>query len=217
MRGKILKGVAVVAGLLAVAVASVWVGLLVGGYDPAGGGDQTAAQGGGSTIGGPFTLVNTQGETVRAADFRGQYMLVYFGYTYCPDVCPTSLVDMSRGLNRLAETAPGKARQVTPVFITVDPARDDVPLMRAYVKNFHDRMVGLTGSPEQIKAAAGEYHVYYEKAQADRPEGEYLMNHSSYIYLIGPEGRYVDHFSHKTKADAIAEKLNTLVAAPAAS
>ena len=197
-----------VLGLLALAVASVWIGREISGS----GGDKSArSESGGASIGGPFTLVNTKGEEVTASDFRGQYMLVYFGYTYCPDVCPTTLVDMSRGLRMLAERAPTKAKHVTPVFITIDPARDDVPAVRAYVKNFHDRMVGLTGSAEQISKAAKQYHVYYEKVKKDRAEGEYLMNHSSYVYLLGPNGDYLDHMSHKTKAQGIADKLQKLV------
>ena len=190
-----------VLGLPVVAAASIWLGLQVA---PRGGdGDR----GGGSTIGGPFTLVNTQGETVRASDFDGQYRLIYFGYTYCPDICPTTLVDMTRALEKLGENAPAKAKRIKPVFITVDPQRDDVQAVRAYIENFHPRFAGLTGSPEQVKKAANAFHVYYEKVKTDRPEGEYLMNHSSYIYLLGPDGRYVDHIKHTTDANKLAEVL----------
>lgn len=195
-----------VLGLPAVAAASIWLGLHLA--EPAG----KSRNAGGTNIGGPFTLVNTQGETVRASDFDGQYRLIYFGYTYCPDICPTTLVDMTRGLDKLAEHAPAKAKDIKPIFITVDPQRDDVGAVRAYIENFHPRFAGLTGSPEQVKNAAQAFHVYYEKVKKDRPEGEYLMNHSSYIYLLGPDGRYIDHFKHTTKADKLAEALATKVA-----
>jgi protein SCO1/2 len=207
MGHKLLKITGLTLGLLVAAAGAIWIGLMLSD----GGGPSASRSTGESTIGGPFELVDASGSTVTAKDFRGQYMLVYFGYTYCPDVCPTALVDMSRALERLNGEAPDKAARVRPVFITVDPARDDPETMGAYVKNFHDRMVGLTGSSEQVSAAAKEYHVYYEKVQGDRPEGEYLMNHSSYIYLLGPDGKYIDHFTHKTKAPAIAESLDSLV------
>jgi protein SCO1/2 len=195
-----------VLGLPVVAAASIWLGLHMA---PQGGGGDA---GGGANIGGPFTLVNAQGKTVRAADFDGQYRLIYFGYTYCPDICPTTLVDMTRGLEKLAENAPAKAKRIKPIFISVDPQRDDVPAVRAYIENFHPRFAGLTGSPQQVKAAANAFHVFYEKVKQDRPEGEYLVNHSSYIYLLGPDGRYIDHFKHTTAADKLAEALATKVA-----
>jgi len=180
------------------------------------------ADSGGATgtaeIGGPFTLVNTEGETVTADDFRGRYMLVYFGFTFCPDVCPTSLMDMTRALDRLAETAPGKAERVVPVFITVDPARDTVAVMDSYVENFHPRLVGLTGSAQQVAEAAAEYRVYYEKVAAEQYRGgqaaaagdsgaDYLMDHSSYIYLMGPDGRYLTNFKYGASPQEIAAGL----------
>jgi protein SCO1/2 len=193
-----------VLGLPAAAAASIWFGLQMA---PQAGGDR-----GGTNIGGPFTLVNTDGETTRSADFDGQYRLIYFGYTYCPDICPTTLVDMTRGLEQLANTAPAKAKRIKPIFISVDPERDDVEAVNAYIENFHPRFAGLTGSPEQVKKAANAFHVYYEKVKKDRPAGEYLVNHSSYIYLLGPNGRYIDHFKHTTKADKLTDALATKVA-----
>lgn len=161
---------------------------------------------GAATVGGPFELVDQNGETRTAEDFRGRYMLVYFGYTYCPDICPTTLATMSRGLEALAERAPQKAEQVTPIFITVDPERDDVEAMAGYAPHFHDRLVALTGAPEQVAEAAREYRVYYGKVD-DEGGDDYLMDHSSLIYLIGPEGNYVTHFGHEATVEEIAARL----------
>ena len=161
-------------------------------------------------IGGAFTLVNGDGERVSAADFRGRYMLIYFGYTSCPDVCPTALAVMTQALDRLAEEAPEKAKRVVPLFITIDPARDDADTVAAYVDHFHPRMVGLTGSPEQIAEAAEAYRVYYKKAEpADG--GPYTMDHTSFIYLMGPDGDYLKHQSHGRGADALTDMLRGYV------
>ena len=157
-------------------------------------------------VGGPFELVDQTGEIRRDADYLGRYMLVYFGYTYCPDVCPTSLLAMSQGLRLLDERAPEAAEQVVPLFVTVDPERDTVEALAAYAPSFHPDLVALTGTPEQIAAAAKSYRVYYAKAE-DESSGTYLMDHSSFIYLIGPDGSYRAHFGHSAQADEIAEGL----------
>ena len=166
-----------------------------------------AAPGGGPApaIGGPFTLVDGSGRTVTDADFRGRAIVVYFGYSFCPDVCPTTLQIMARAIDLLG--ADGEA--VVPVFITVDPARDTPAVVGAYVANFHPRMVGLTGSAEQVEAAAKAYKVYYAKAETEAAAGsdEYLMDHSSIIFLIGPDGRYLDHFTGGTGAEQLAAGL----------
>ena len=120
-------------------------------------------------------------------DFRGRYLLLTFGYTYCPDVCPTSLMTMTAALDRLAESDPGLARRVVPLLITVDPERDTVEVLAAYATHFHESLVALTGTPEQIAAAAEAYRVYYAKAEVEG--GDYLMDHSAFIFLMGPEGR----------------------------
>lgn len=157
-----------------------------------------------AAIGGPFALIDQTGATRRDGDFRGKYLLVYFGYTFCPDVCPTSLLAMSQGLDRLAERAPAQAESVVPVFITIDPARDDVETLAAYAPHFHERLVALTGSEAQIAEVAQAYRVYYAKAGTG---ADYLMDHSSFVYLMGPDGSYVTHFNHTATADAIAEGL----------
>lgn len=157
-------------------------------------------------IGGPFTLVNGQGETVTEDSFDGQYRLVYFGYTYCPDVCPTSLLTITRALNSLAETAPQKARAVTPIFITVDPARDTPEIVGDYVSNFHERMVGLTGSPEQIAQAARAYKVRYWKVESEE-SSSYTMAHTASAFLMGPNGDYLTEFEHDAAPETIAQGL----------
>lgn len=200
-------------------------------------------------IGGAFELTDTQGDTVTAQDLRGGYSLVFFGYTHCPDVCPMTLQNMSQALDVVGEAQPGKAEQVTPVFITVDPARDDVARMRDYVANFHPRLIGLTGDAAAIRQAAEAYHVSYKKVDPeqvaaaqqngggggsgrhadhasmdDEPgddesgdhaamdhaamdHGAYLMQHQSYVFLMGPDGQHIDHVAHSAGAPRIAQMI----------
>jgi len=154
------------------------------------------------SIGGDFTLVDQNGATRHAQDFRGKLMLVYFGYTYCPDACPTALQDMSRAIDLLGE----KADAVQPIFITIDPARDTVEQMKLYASNFHPRLIALTGSPEQVAEAAKGYRVYYEKGKAIDAEN-YLMNHTGFIYLMGRDGKYLSHFSPGVTAEQMAAAI----------
>lgn len=155
------------------------------------------------TIGGPFTLVDHNGKAVTDQSFRGQYMLIYFGYTFCPDVCPTSLSAMASALEIVPKEVEAK---ITPVFITVDPERDTGEILKSYVANFHPRMVGLTGSEEQVKDAAKKFRVYFQKADQGK-DSPYLMDHSSIVYLMGPDGRFVTHFSHTTTPEQMAEGI----------
>ncbi len=155
-------------------------------------------------IGGPFTLVDHNGKTVSEADFRGQFMLVYFGYTFCPDVCPTALTIIADAMNLLG----GRGDGVVPVFITVDPERDTPEQLRMYVSHFHPRLVGLTGTPEQVTAAAKAYRVYYAKVPIeDGDPDDYAMDHSSVIYLMGPDGKYLDSFGTGATPEKIAARL----------
>ena len=168
----------------------------------------TVQAGGTPTIGGPFTLVDQAGKTVTDKNFRGQYLMIYFGYTYCPDVCPTSLTNMSDALDLLGE----KATKVTPMLITIDPARDTPEHLREYATYFHPRLHALTGSPEQIAAVAKAYRVYYSKVkQEDATEDDYLMDHSSVTYVMGPDGMFRLHFSHGTDAETMASRLRDLL------
>lgn len=186
---------AVLFAITGIVVAAIAAFILYGG----GGGKGIAA------IGGPFTLVDHKGKQTTDKDFRGKYMLIYFGYTFCPDVCPTALQVMTQAMDQLK---PETQKKITPVFITIDPARDTVKQLDAYVDNFHPRMVGLTGSDEQIAMAARAYRVYYGRARDGNEESaDYLMDHSSIVFLVDPDGAYVTHFTHATPPEKMAEKL----------
>jgi protein SCO1/2 len=154
-------------------------------------------------VGGPFTLTDHTGKRVTDNDFRGRYMLVYFGYTWCPDVCPTELQVISAALDNLGD----KAGQIRPIFVTVDPERDTVAQMADYVANFHASMVGLTGSPEEIAAVAKAYRVYYAKAKTEGSDTDYAVDHGSLIYLMDPEGKFVTHFTYGTDPEKLAQGL----------
>ncbi len=154
-------------------------------------------------IGGPFSLVDQTGKRVTEKDFAGHPMLVYFGFTNCPDVCPSGLQVISAALDKLGPKAAG----ITPLFITLDPERDTVEVMRDYVKSFHPRLVGLTGSPEEIAAVAKAYRVYYKKAADEGAPGNYSVDHSTFMYLMDGEGRFVSHFPHTVAVDALATAL----------
>jgi protein SCO1/2 len=162
---------------------------------------------GAALVGGPFELVAHTGQTVTDRDFRGKYMLVTFGYTYCPDVCPAELQVISTALDHLGE----KAREIQPLFITIDPQRDDVKALSQYMPHFHAQFLGLTGSPEAIDKAAKAYRVYYAKGK-DSGGKDYLMDHSSIIYLMDREGTFLKHFSYQTDAKAFAKAIEDAIA-----
>lgn len=152
-------------------------------------------------VGGPFQLTDHTGRAVTDQDFLGQNLLIYFGFTYCPDVCPTELAKVAAAVDLLPPDA-----NVTPVFITIDPERDGVEEMKAYVEAFHPKMVGLTGTPEQIRAVAKAYRVYYAKA-ATGGATDYLMDHSSIIYFMGEDGKYIAHFTMNTTPEEMAARM----------
>ncbi|MFN3745089.1 MAG: SCO family protein [Hyphomicrobiaceae bacterium] len=154
-------------------------------------------------VGGPFTLVDHTGKTVTEKDFRGRYLLIYFGFTHCPDVCPSALQVVAAALDKLG----AKADQVVPIFITVDPERDTPEQLASYVPSFHPRLVGLTGTQEQIAAAAKAYRVYAKKVEDPKSSAGFTYDHTSLIYLMDREGAYVAHFTHATSVDRIAERL----------
>ncbi len=160
-------------------------------------------------IGGPFSLVTHEGQPVTDADFRGKYMLIYFGYTYCPDVCPMELAKITRALDILEERSIPLTR-LQPLFITVDPERDTVEQMALYVSLFHPTLLGLTGTPEQVKQATDAYRVYSQKS-GDIESNAYLMDHASMVLLMGPEGQFVDFFSSRETAEDIAITLVDLL------
>src|SRR5579863_2426668 len=145
--------------------------------------------GGGSAslVGGPFTLEDGNGKQVTDRDYRGKYMLVYFGYTFCPDVCPTTLNEVADALDHLG----GKANDLQPVFITVDPKRDTPAVVKQYTAAFSPKLIGLTGTPEQIAAVAQAYRVYYAEHRTGPGPNDYSMDHSSILYLMGPDGKFI--------------------------
>jgi protein SCO1/2 len=154
------------------------------------------------TIGGPFTLTDQDGKTVTDAQYRGKYMLVYFGYTYCPDLCPTGLQSIAHALDQLGPDA----AKVKPIFITIDPARDTPAKLKEYDASFHPDIVGLTGTPEQIASVAKEYQVYYKRGeQVD--EHDYIMDHSSLIYLMDPQGKFITTFDEEADPVSIVKTL----------
>ena len=158
-------------------------------------------------VGGPFTLTDHTGKRVTDQDFRGRFMMVFFGFTFCPDVCPTALQVMAAALDKIGS----KAEQITPVLITVDPERDTPEQMAMYVKSFHPRLVGLTGSPDEIAAVAKAYRAYFKRVPDPKSSGGYTMDHSAIIYVMGPDGAFRTHFTYTVNADAMAERLTKLL------
>jgi protein SCO1 len=140
-----------------------------------------------SLVGGSFTLEDGSGKQVTDRDLRGKYLLIYFGYTFCPDVCPTTLTETADALDRLGP----KADRLQPIFITVDPKRDTPAVVKQYAAAFSPRLIGLTGSPEQIAQVAKEYRVYYAEHRTGPGPGDYTMDHSSILYLMGPDGNFI--------------------------
>jgi protein SCO1/2 len=153
-------------------------------------------------IGGAFAMVDQAGRPVTSETLKGKHLLVYFGFTHCPDICPFSLQTMTQAMEILGPIGEG----VTPVFFTVDAERDTPPVMADYVANFHPRFVALTGTVEQVRAAADAYRVYFQKAKEEVP-GEYMMEHSGFIYFMDRAGAYVTHFRADTTAEQMAARV----------
>jgi protein SCO1/2 len=216
-----LQAVRILAALLILAIGGLWAAAWLGRADgegvaesfsriaarlmgqemalPSAGGVQLPQ---GMTLGGPFRLTDHTGRAVTEADFAGRFMLIYFGFTYCPDVCPTELGTMAAAIDELGP----QGDRVTPVLITVDPERDTPAALADYVSRFHPRLVGLTGTAEQVAQVARSYRVYYSKVQ--RPDmTAYLMDHSSFIYLVGPDGRLRSLFRPETSPEALAQAI----------
>jgi protein SCO1 len=158
-------------------------------------------------VGGPFTLLDGDGKSVSDTAFRGRYMLVYFGYTYCPDVCPTTLTTVAQVIDKLGAVG----SRVQPIFITVDPQRDTPAVMKQYVGAFSPRLVGLTGSSDAIANVAREYKVYYAINHAAGDNGAYTVDHSSILYLVGPDGRFIEPIPADATPDAMAQAIRQQV------
>ena len=155
-------------------------------------------------VGGPFTLIDSAGKTVTDQDFRGRYMLIFFGFTHCPDICPAELQVMAAALDQLGD----KAKKVVPIFISLDPERDTPEAVGAYVKNFSSNIVGLTGSMEAISATAKAYRVSFSKFQDKSGGDNYTIDHSALAYLMGTDGEYITHIPYGTSVAQMVDILN---------
>lgn len=163
----------------------------------------------GAAIGGPFTLVDKDGKTVQWSDFKGFYRIVYFGYTFCPDACPTDVAVAMRGLDAFAKTHPKEAGRIRPIFISIDPARDTPKVVGEFAAAFSPRLIGLTGTPAQVDQAAKAFAAYY--ARGKETSGGYLMDHSRIAYLMGPDGQPISMLPVDKGPQAVAEDLATWV------
>jgi protein SCO1/2 len=164
----------------------------------------------GAAIGGDFALTNSKGETVRWADFAGKYRIVYFGYTFCPDICPTDMQRVAQGLKQLKASDPAKAAKIVPIFITIDPERDTPEVVGEFAAAFSPDIIGLTGTPEQIAAAAKAFRVFYAKGEAT-PGGGYLVDHSNIVYLFGPDGEPLASLPTDQGGAAVAAEIDKWV------
>lgn len=160
----------------------------------------------GLKIGGPFSLTNQDGKAVTEKDFAGEYKLIYFGFTFCPAICPTELQKISRVMKMLEERYPEAAKTVQPLFITVDPERDTAGVMKQYLTLFHPRITGLTGTIPQIDQIKKEYRIYATKVK-DENSDEYTVDHSSFIYLMGPDDDLISMYRVNDNADAVYNDL----------
>ncbi len=159
------------------------------------------------SVGGPFRLIDQTGQPVTEAAFRGRFMLIYFGYTFCPDVCPTELQTLATALDQLGPDA----SKIVPIFITVDPERDTVAIIKDYVPLFDKRLIGLTGTPADISAVTKAYRVYSAKS-TPKDSTTYLMDHSSFLYLMGPDGTFRALFRQGMPPDELAKALRSRLA-----
>lgn len=167
----------------------------------------TAALSNGAQVGGPFELQDQHGRAVNEQTFSGQWLLVFFGFTRCADICPTTLVHMAKVLDGLGE----QARQVQPLFISLDPERDTPDVLAAYTSFFDERILGLTGSAEQIRQVADAYSVYFQKV----PMGDtYMLDHTGSIYLMGPKGELAELFSQRMTAEAMVQAISSSIGQP---
>ncbi len=160
----------------------------------------------GATIGGEFDLVNKAGKPVRYSDFNGQYRVVYVGYTFCPDVCPLDVQKLMQGYAQFAKAEPELAKEVQPIFITIDPERDTPAVVGEFAAAFSPRLLGLTGSEEHVEAATKAFKVFRAKGE-DSPGGGYLMNHSNIAYLMDRDGKPLAMLPHDKGPQAVADEL----------
>lgn len=164
----------------------------------------------GAAIGGDFSLTNNKGEAVRWGDFAGKYRIVYFGYAFCPDICPTDMQRVVQGLKVLKASDPDKVAKIVSIFITIDPERDTPQVVGEFAAAFSPDIIGLTGTPEQIAATAKAFKVFYAKGEA-LPGGGYLVDHSNIVYLFGPEGEPLATLPVDKGPDAVAAEIDKWV------
>ena len=163
----------------------------------------------GASISGPFTLTNHRGEAVTEKDFLGKHTLIFFGFTHCPDICPTTMNEIAFALDQLGD----RAKDLNAVFVTIDPERDDPEALGDYMELFDKRITGLTGTPEQIAGVAKAFRIFYAKnISADeqakpREDRFYLMDHSTITYLMSPAGEFIRHYSYGTPAKELADDI----------
>ena len=187
---------------LSVSVCAFLVGCNVTPYQP----DPASAPLAGAKMGGTFTLTDQNGKSVSDRQFKGQYRLVYFGYSFCPDVCPVDVQVLSQGLLQFEKLDPVRGAKVQPIFVTVDPKRDTPAVLKSFVANFHPRLIGLTGSQAQIDAVAKSFAVIFEY-QKPNETGSYLVDHSRTAVLYGPEGQPLALLPQDQNAEAVSDEL----------
>jgi cytochrome oxidase Cu insertion factor (SCO1/SenC/PrrC family) len=186
---------------LLIVASSLWCSLTAAAEQPSAAQMMDDLMYGRGSVGGPFTLTDQTGKLRSDAEFRGKLMIVYFGYTYCPDVCPTDLMAITQALDALGPAADG----VQPVFITIDPEHD-TKVLADYVSSFHHSLVGLIGSPDEIRKVANAYKAFYVKVPDER-SGEYSIDHAGIIYLMGRNGEYLGFMPPQTNPDRLTEIL----------
>lgn len=163
-----------------------------------------------SSLGGAFEMLNQDGQTVTEADYDGSYKLMFFGFTHCPGICPGELTKMSSVLDILEEN--GQAEKITPIFVSIDPARDTPEVMKEYIEVYDSRLVGLTGSQEQVDAMKDAYKVHASKVEMEMMDpGEYMMDHSTFTYLMSPENDLLLVFDMQDKPEQIAEEIKSAI------
>lgn len=169
--------------------------------------DHGLVSSGTALVGGPFHLTNQKGEAVTEKTYTGKFMMVFFGFSHCQDVCPTELQVMTAAMQQLGS----QADQIVPIFVSIDPERDTTTVMADYVKAFDPRLQGLTGTPEQIAEIARAYHAYYKKIPNEKNPDDYEMDHTSIIYIMRPDGSFIKHFNYTTDAKALADDLKKVL------
>ena len=163
----------------------------------------------GASIGGPFALVDENGRAVTDKSFDGKWRLIYFGYTFCPDVCPTDMQALAKGFRAFEAAEPDRAAEVQPIFVTIDPARDTPAVVKTFTEAFHPRFLGLTGTPAQVDAALKAYRVYASRGAGSG--NDYLMDHSAIAYLMGPDGQPVSFLSQGATPQQVTAELEKWV------